>query len=135
MTATATSTPPAEASAPTQLTMAGALNAALRDAMAADDRVVVYGEDVGPLGGVFRVTDGLQQQFGEDRIWDSPLAESVAAHTRNLMTVEAEIDPLELFDHVYARPRAALLEQRARLEAELAEAAIQAAAEPTGAAR
>ena len=42
----------AAASAPTQLTMAGALNAALRDAMAADDRVVVYGEDVGPLGGV-----------------------------------------------------------------------------------
>jgi 2-oxoisovalerate dehydrogenase E1 component beta subunit len=57
-------------------TMAAALNAALRDAMQADERVVVYGEDVGPLGGVFRVTDGLQAQFGEDRIWDSPLAES-----------------------------------------------------------
>ena len=76
MTATTTETPAAEASAPTQLTMAGALNAALRDAMAADDRVIVYGEDVGPLGGVFRVTDGLQAQFGENRIWDSPLAES-----------------------------------------------------------
>ena len=78
MSADTTTAPPAaaEASAPTQLTMAGALNAALRDAMAADDRVIVYGEDVGPLGGVFRVTDGLQAQFGEDRIWDSPLAES-----------------------------------------------------------
>ena len=76
MTATTTEHATPAASAPTQLTMAGALNAALRDAMEADDRVVVYGEDVGPLGGVFRVTDGLQSQFGEDRIWDSPLAES-----------------------------------------------------------
>ena len=56
--------------------MAGALNAALRDAMAEDPDVVVFGEDVGPLGGVFRVTDGLAAQFGEDRVWDSPLAES-----------------------------------------------------------
>ena len=65
---------PDDATAP--VTMAGALNRALRDAMAEDDRVVVYGEDVGPLGGVFRVTDGLQAEFGEERIWDSPLAES-----------------------------------------------------------
>ncbi len=76
MTATTTQHDAPTAPAPTQVTMAGALNAALRDAMADDDRVVVYGEDVGPLGGVFRVTDGLQAQFGEDRIWDSPLAES-----------------------------------------------------------
>jgi 2-oxoisovalerate dehydrogenase E1 component beta subunit len=74
MTATTTEHDAPAASAPTQLTMAGALNAALRDAMEADDRVVVYGEDVGPLGGVFRVTDGLQERFGDDRIWDSPLA-------------------------------------------------------------
>ncbi|NYD66180.1 alpha-ketoacid dehydrogenase subunit beta [Agromyces atrinae] len=60
----------------TTTSMAGALTTALRDAMAADERVVVYGEDVGPLGGVFRVTDGLQAEFGSDRIWDSPLAES-----------------------------------------------------------
>lgn len=64
------------ASATKSLTMAGALGAALRDAIAEDPNVVVYGEDVGPLGGVFRVTDGLQKQFGEDRVWDSPLAES-----------------------------------------------------------
>ncbi|HRQ00419.1 MAG TPA: transketolase C-terminal domain-containing protein [Terrimesophilobacter sp.] len=56
--------------------MAGALNAALRDELAADPNVVVFGEDVGPLGGVFRVTDGLHAQFGEQRVWDSPLAES-----------------------------------------------------------
>ncbi len=60
----------------TQLTMAGALTAALRDAMTDDPNVVIFGEDVGPLGGVFRVTDGLSRQFGEERVWDSPLAES-----------------------------------------------------------
>lgn len=60
----------------TKLTMVGALNAALRDAMAADPSVVVMGEDVGPLGGVFRVTDGLTADFGEERCFDTPLAES-----------------------------------------------------------
>ncbi|KGM09126.1 2-oxoisovalerate dehydrogenase [Cellulomonas carbonis T26] len=57
-------------------TMAGALNAALRDEMEADPTVLVLGEDVGPLGGVFRVTDGLTARFGEDRCFDTPLAES-----------------------------------------------------------
>ena len=56
--------------------MTQALNAALRDAMADDPSVVVFGEDVGPLGGVFRVTDGLTAQFGTDRCFDTPLAES-----------------------------------------------------------
>jgi 2-oxoisovalerate dehydrogenase E1 component subunit beta len=60
----------------TELTIGGALNAALRDAMADDERVVVCGEDVGRLGGVFRVTDGLQTEFGESRCFDTPLAES-----------------------------------------------------------
>jgi 2-oxoisovalerate dehydrogenase E1 component beta subunit len=59
-----------------QITMARALNTALRDAMEADDRVVLLGEDVGTLGGVFRVTDGLQKDFGEHRVMDTPLAES-----------------------------------------------------------
>ena len=58
------------------VTMSGALNAALRDALAEDPDVVVFGEDVGPLGGVFRITDKLAAQFGEERVWDSPLAES-----------------------------------------------------------
>ncbi|MEO6532637.1 MAG: alpha-ketoacid dehydrogenase subunit beta [Pseudolysinimonas sp.] len=66
----------ATTTAATQLTMAGALTAALHDAMADDPNVVIFGEDVGPLGGVFRVTDGLAREFGESRIWDSPLAEA-----------------------------------------------------------
>ncbi|TDD45605.1 alpha-ketoacid dehydrogenase subunit beta [Kribbella antibiotica] len=59
-----------------KLTMAQALNQALRDAMKADDSVLMFGEDVGPLGGVFRITDGLTAEFGEDRCFDTPLAES-----------------------------------------------------------
>jgi 2-oxoisovalerate dehydrogenase E1 component beta subunit len=59
-----------------QITMAKALNAALRDAMEADDRVVLLGEDIGTLGGVFRITDSLQKDFGDQRVMDTPLAES-----------------------------------------------------------
>jgi 2-oxoisovalerate dehydrogenase E1 component beta subunit len=59
-----------------KLTMVQAINAALADAMAADERVVVFGEDVGRQGGVFRVTDGLQERFGRERCFDTPLAES-----------------------------------------------------------
>jgi 2-oxoisovalerate dehydrogenase E1 component beta subunit len=58
------------------VTLAQAINRALTDAMAEDDRVLVFGEDVGRLGGVFRVTDGLQERFGEERCFDTPLAES-----------------------------------------------------------
>ena len=58
------------------ITMAQALNTALRDALKEDDRVLVFGEDVGPLGGVFRITDGLTRDFGEERCFDTPLAES-----------------------------------------------------------
>ncbi|WP_039797581.1 alpha-ketoacid dehydrogenase subunit beta [Nocardia araoensis] len=58
------------------LTMAQALNAALRDALTADKNVVIFGEDVGTLGGVFRVTDTLARDFGDDRCFDTPLAES-----------------------------------------------------------
>jgi 2-oxoisovalerate dehydrogenase E1 component beta subunit len=60
----------------TKMTMAQAINAALRDAIAEDDSVVVFGEDVAQLGGVFRVTDGLHREFGESRVFDTPLAES-----------------------------------------------------------
>jgi len=59
-----------------QLTMAKAINAGLRAAMAADDRVLLMGEDIGTLGGVFRVTEGLKAEFGEHRVLDTPLAES-----------------------------------------------------------
>ncbi|MGW1061519.1 alpha-ketoacid dehydrogenase subunit beta [Micromonospora rubida] len=57
-------------------TMAKALNSALVDALASDERVLVFGEDVGKLGGVFRITDGLQARFGDRRCFDTPLAEA-----------------------------------------------------------
>ncbi len=59
-----------------EVTMAAALNGALRHSLATDDRVLVFGEDIGTLGGVFRVTQGLQDAFGEERVFDTPLAES-----------------------------------------------------------
>jgi 2-oxoisovalerate dehydrogenase E1 component beta subunit len=58
------------------MTIAKGVNAGLRAMMEADPKVLVMGEDVGKLGGVFRVTDGLQKDFGEDRVIDTPLAES-----------------------------------------------------------
>lgn len=58
------------------LPMAKAINAGLRRALESDPRVVLMGEDIGRLGGVFRVTDGLAKDFGEDRVMDTPLAES-----------------------------------------------------------
>ena len=59
-----------------KLNMVEAINLALREEMERDNRVVVLGEDVGREGGVFRVTDGLQEKFGSDRVVDTPLAES-----------------------------------------------------------
>ncbi|MBU1587981.1 MAG: alpha-ketoacid dehydrogenase subunit beta [Actinobacteria bacterium] len=59
-----------------ELTLSKALGSGLRRALADDDRVVLMGEDIGTLGGVFRVTDGLQAEFGTDRVMDMPLAES-----------------------------------------------------------
>ena len=60
----------------TTLTLSKALNAGLRKALENDPKVLIMGEDVGKLGGVFRVTDGLQKDFGEARVIDTPLAES-----------------------------------------------------------
>ncbi|MFN2545297.1 MAG: alpha-ketoacid dehydrogenase subunit beta [Actinomycetota bacterium] len=62
-----------------EVTMVAALNQALRDSLRDDDRALVLGEDVGKLGGVFRVTDGLQEEFGAERVYDTPLAESAIA--------------------------------------------------------
>jgi 2-oxoisovalerate dehydrogenase E1 component beta subunit len=59
-----------------QITLAKGITMGLRKAMEDDPKVLVMGEDVGKLGGVFRVTDGLQKDFGEDRVIDTPLAES-----------------------------------------------------------
>ena len=60
----------------TKLTLSRALNEGLRRALENDSKVMIMGEDVGKLGGVFRVTDGLQKDFGEHRVVDTPLAES-----------------------------------------------------------
>jgi pyruvate dehydrogenase E1 component beta subunit len=60
----------------TTLTLGKALNEGLRKSLEDDPKVIIMGEDVGRLGGVFRVTDGLQKDFGEDRVIDTPLAES-----------------------------------------------------------
>src|SRR5919202_4859413 len=60
-----------------ELTMVEAIRSALGDALAADDRVMVLGQDVGVNGGVFRATEGLQERFGADRVVDMPLAEAV----------------------------------------------------------
>jgi 2-oxoisovalerate dehydrogenase E1 component beta subunit len=62
-------------------TMGKALNLALHDALETDDRVLIFGEDVGKLGGVFRITDGLQDEFGAGRVFDTPLAEAAIAAT------------------------------------------------------
>src|SRR5262245_63341882 len=60
----------------TSITLVKGLNMGLRKALENDQKVVMMGEDVGKHGGVFRVTDGLQKDFGEDRVIDTPLAES-----------------------------------------------------------
>ncbi|MCU1413398.1 MAG: alpha-ketoacid dehydrogenase subunit beta [Microbacteriaceae bacterium] len=59
-----------------ELPLVKALNAGLRKALADDPKVLLMGEDIGPLGGVFRVTEGLQAEFGVKRVFDTPLAES-----------------------------------------------------------
>ena len=59
-----------------RMTIAGAINAGLRRILETNPRSLLIGEDIGKLGGVYRVTDGLQEDFGEDRVVDSPLAES-----------------------------------------------------------
>jgi pyruvate dehydrogenase E1 component beta subunit len=64
------------ASSTQTMPFARALTAGLRAAMSEDDHVLLMGEDIGPLGGVFRVTEGLQAEFGKNRVLDTPLAES-----------------------------------------------------------
>ncbi|GAA2816305.1 alpha-ketoacid dehydrogenase subunit beta [Saccharopolyspora taberi] len=76
MAAPALERPTATAGATQTVTIAKGLNLGMRSAMERDPKVIVMGEDVGKLGGVFRVTDGLQKDFGEHRVLDTPLAES-----------------------------------------------------------
>ena len=76
--------------------MVDAINRALRQALAQDDRVVVMGQDVGKLGGVFRVTDGLQDEFGSRRVFDTPLAESGIVGTAFGMSLTGMIPVAEV---------------------------------------
>ena len=105
----------------TRLTLAKGITAGLRRAMEADPKVLVMGEDVGRLGGVFRVTEGLQKDFGEDRVIDTPLAESGIVGTAIGMAMRGYRPVVEIqfdgfvypaFDHItsqvskmYARSR------------------------------
>lgn len=85
-------------------TMSAALNAALADALAEDERVVVFGEDVGPLGGVFRVTDGLAATYGENRVFDTPLAESGIVGTAIGMAMNGLRPVVEMQFDAFAYP-------------------------------
>src|ERR1700761_9528744 len=89
---------------PAPVTMAGALNAALADSLAADQRVLVFGEDVGPLGGVFRITDGLVAKFGEQRVFDTPLAESGIIGTAIGMAMNGLVPVVEMQFDAFAYP-------------------------------
>ena len=86
------------------VTMAAALNRALADSLAADERVVVFGEDVGPLGGVFRVTDGLAARFGERRVFDTPLAEAGIVGTAIGMAMNGLVPVVEMQFDAFAYP-------------------------------
>jgi 2-oxoisovalerate dehydrogenase E1 component beta subunit len=96
--------PAATPAADTTLTMAGAINLALADAMQADDRVLVFGEDVGVLGGVFRVTDGLTARFGENRCFDTPLAEAGIVGTAVGMAMNGMLPVVEMQFDAFAYP-------------------------------
>ena len=87
-----------------ELTMAGALNRALADALSEDGTVLVFGEDVGTLGGVFRVTDGLAARFGEARVFDTPLAESGIVGTAIGMAMNGLRPVVEMQFDAFAYP-------------------------------
>ncbi|MEU0678143.1 alpha-ketoacid dehydrogenase subunit beta [Streptomyces sp. NPDC006172] len=89
---------------PATVTLAKALNTALRHTMREDDRTVVFGEDVGTLGGVFRVTDGLSQEFGEERCFDTPLAESAIIGTAVGMAMYGYRPVVEMQFDAFAYP-------------------------------
>jgi 2-oxoisovalerate dehydrogenase E1 component beta subunit len=93
-----------DAPAPASVTMTKALNQALRDSLADDDTVLVFGEDVGRLGGVFRVTEGLRAEFGSNRVWDSPLAESGIIGTAIGMAMNGMRPVVEMQFDAYAYP-------------------------------
>jgi 2-oxoisovalerate dehydrogenase E1 component subunit beta len=87
-----------------QLTMVEALNLGLHQAMAADERVVVLGEDVAKTGGVFRVTAGLLDRFGEERVVDTPLAEAGIVGAAIGMAVYGLLPVVEIQFDVFVYP-------------------------------
>ena len=86
------------------MSMAQALNRALADALAADPAVLVFGEDVGTLGCVFRITDGLAARFGESRCFDTPLAESGIVGTAVGMAMNGMRPVVEMQFDAFAYP-------------------------------
>ena len=91
-----------------------AINSGLRRAMIEDDRVLIMGEDVGALGGVFRITEGLAEEFGDDRVIDTPLAESGIIGTaiglamrgyRPVCEIQFDGFVYPAFDQICAEPR------------------------------
>ena len=86
------------------LTMVDALNLALHEAMEADDRVVLLGEDIARTGGVFRVTAGLLEKFGEERVVDTPLAEAGIVGSAIGMAVYGLLPVVEIQFDVFVYP-------------------------------
>src|SRR5215470_7966461 len=103
MTAIAERGPASPVTTP-EVTMAAALNQALADALTEDETVLVFGEDVGPLGGVFRVTDGLAARFGDTRVFDTPLAESGIVGTAIGMAMNGLRPVVEMQFDAFAYP-------------------------------
>jgi len=96
----------------TTLTIAKAVTSGLRAAMEKDPKVILMGEDIGKLGGVFRVTEGLQKDFGEDRVMDTPLAEAGIVGTAIGMALRGYRPVVEIqfdgfvypaFDHIVSQ--------------------------------
>src|SRR5690625_1415479 len=86
-----------------QMTMIEAITDALRLELKNDENVLVFGEDVGQNGGVFRATEGLQKEFGEDRVFDTPLAESAIGGLSIGLALEGyrPVPEIQFFGFVY----------------------------------
>src|SRR5690625_2526321 len=86
-----------------QMTMIQAITDAMRTELKNDEKVLIFGEDVGQNGGVFRATEGLQAEFGEDRVFDTPLAESAIGGLAIGLAVEGfrPVPDIQFFGFVY----------------------------------
>ena len=86
-----------------KMTMIKAITAAMDEELAHDDKVMIFGEDVGKNGGVFRATDGLQEKYGNDRVFDTPLAESGIIGLANGMALKGfrPVPELQFMGFIY----------------------------------